>query len=291
MTLHPMCRLLADLSPAQNIRRSIDALRSASPGIVAPASPVTGHGLPSSAFSTSTNSRAPTTTPTPVTHQPLPALSELGRSHTMQPSASSHSGPTSDWDRYLAKRQIVQSPSSPARLDEFGRSDRPLASSQSHQGGDLPIHAQPVQPLAVSKTSARHARQPSLVALGPVASSAAQPGSPPMRHAPTRSLSRDELADRHSQLLRKMQASATDSLEADRAREESDARQQTERGEQARKRESMTALLAEGQAGSRRKSGAVDVEGWRGSIVVDDGRVRPPMGGPTQADSSSSRRQ
>jgi hypothetical protein len=274
MTLHPMCRLLADLSPAQTIRRSIDALRSASPGIVAPASPVTGHGLPSSAFSTSTNSRAPTTTPTPVTHQPLPALSELGRSHTMQPSASSHSGPTSDWDRYLAKRQIVQSPSSPARLDEFGRSDRPLASSQSHQGGDLPIHAQPVQ-----------------VALGPVASSAAQPGSPPMRHAPTRSLSRDELADRHSQLLRKMQASATDSLEADRAREESDARQQTERGEQARKRESMTALLAEGQAGSRRKSGAVDVEGWRGSIVVDDGRVRPPMGGPSQAESSSSGRQ
>ena len=85
-----------------------------------------------------------------------------------------------------------------------------------------------------------------------------------------------------------MQSSATDSLEADRAREEWHARQLVERDEEARKRESMAALLAEGQTGSRRKSGAVDVDGWRSSIAVDDARVRPPMGGPSVAGRSGS---
>lgn len=268
----------ADAVIAQSFRRSIDALRSGSPESAPLTLPKVGHGLSSSAFTLSSESQTTTTTPTPVSFQPLPALSELGRSQPMPAFNSSQSGRMSDWDRYVEKRQIVQSPSSSAALDGFGRSDRPLTHSQSHHGNDL--HTPIVQPLALSGSSAGrqgYARQPPSKRSGQVASDAVPPSSPPRRHGPKRSLSRDELADQHSHLLRKMQASATDSLEADRAREECEARQQTERNDHARKRDSMAALLANEP---RRKSGNVDVEGWRGSIAVVENRARPPMIGP-----------
>lgn len=82
---------------------------------------------------------------------------------------------------------------------------------------------------------------------------------PISRPVPSRSLSRDELASRHSTLLRKMQQPATESFTVEQDKAD-------------RRQSQMSETLS-----SRAKS-AVDVEGWRGSVVVDD-KVRLPMGG------------
>lgn len=243
----------------QTIRRSIEILRSSTP-----ATPVDHLGLGSS----STLLPAATNT-SPVAYRPLSTAGDFDvpggfSSSARSPRTSASPAPATEWDRYVERRQIIRTPSKPACAAEE-LDDAPPA--RTRRGSTLSVHGLMDPPPAQRRSSMINPPS-ALFPAPPAASSSGRPSH-------TRELSKDQLADRHSQLMRKMQSPAMEAFAAERAREEWDARRRSERDEQAHRRPSAQAATV----GSRRKSN-VDVEGWRGSVVLDENRVRPPMGGP-----------